>query len=129
MGYGKPSAAQAELAKSVRNYLLAHIRQHITTEELAEHFGVSATHIKNSFANTFGISVQAYARQQKMDAAAELLQSTRRTVLDIAGQFGYANGSKFAAAFRRVKGMSPREYRRTPAEKEKIAALLSKRSG
>ena len=40
-----------------------------------------------------------------------LLRQTDRTVLDIAGQFGYDNGSKFAKAFRDTVGMSPTEYR------------------
>ena len=34
-----------------------------------------------------------------------------RTVLDIAGQFGYDNGSKFAKAFRDVIGVRPAAYR------------------
>ena len=42
---------------------------------------------------------------------AELLRSTDRTVLDIAGQFGYDNASKFARAFRSVIGVSPNAYR------------------
>lgn len=40
-----------------------------------------------------------------------LLRQTDRTVLDIAGQFGYDNGSKFAKAFRDVIGVSPNAYR------------------
>ena len=35
----------------------------------------------------------------------------KRQVLDIAGQFGYDNASKFARAFRDVIGVSPNEYR------------------
>ena len=53
----------------------------------------------------------AWLRLQKMHGAAELLRSTDRTVLDIAGQFGYDNASKFARAFRDVIGVSPNEYR------------------
>ena len=34
-----------------------------------------------------------------------------RTVLDIAGEFGYDNPSKFARAFRAVIGVSPNAYR------------------
>ena len=66
---------------------------------------------KTSFKGVYGSSIQAFQREQKMRAAAKLLQSTDRTVLDIAGQFGYANGSKFAAAFQNVMGVSPNEYR------------------
>ena len=47
----------------------------------------------------------------KMHGAAVLLRTTDRTVLDIAGQFGYDNGSKFARAFRDVIGVSPAAYR------------------
>ena len=46
-----------------------------------------------------------------MRGAAQLLRSTDRTVLDIAGQFGYDNASKFAKAFRNVIGVSPNAYR------------------
>ena len=53
----------------------------------------------------------AFLRAQKMHGAAALLRTTDRTVLDIAGQFGYDNASKFAKAFRDVVGVSPREYR------------------
>ncbi|MFR6406363.1 MAG: helix-turn-helix domain-containing protein [Holdemanella sp.] len=57
------------------------------------------------------MSPAAFLRAQKMHAAAELLRSTDRTVLDIAGQFGYDNASKFARAFRSVIGVSPNAYR------------------
>ena len=105
------TAAQLKLATEVEAYLSENIQHHLTTEQLAEHFDVSATHIKKCFSAVYGIPVQHYARKQKMNAAAELLILTNRTVLDIAGQFGYSNGSKFASAFRRVKGVSPKEYR------------------
>ena len=53
----------------------------------------------------------AFLRAQKMHSAAQLLRTSDRTVLDIAGQFGYDNASKFARAFRDVIGVSPNEYR------------------
>ena len=40
-----------------------------------------------------------------------MLQHSDSTVLEIAGRFGYDNGSKFAAAFKDVMGMTPNEYR------------------
>jgi AraC-like DNA-binding protein len=47
-----------------------------------------------------------------MEAASWLLSETDQSILEIAGKFGYENGSKFAGAFRRVMGVSPSEYRR-----------------
>ena len=43
--------------------------------------------------------------------AAEIAASERR-VIDIAADYGYDNSSKFAAAFRKVIGMTPRGYRK-----------------
>ena len=86
-------------------------RDSVTAPELARRFGVSASLLNLSFRGVYGMSPAAWIRAQKMHAAAELLRSTDRTVLDIAGQFGYDNASKFAAAFRSVYGVSPTEYR------------------
>ena len=105
------TANQVVLAEQVRSFLLSSPEQTLPLREVAEHFGVSAAQIKNSFTGVYGMSPAAYVRSQRMRGAAELLRSTDRTVLDIAGQFGYDNASKFAKAFRDVIGVSPREYR------------------
>ena len=71
----------------------------------------SAAQIKGSFQAVYGMTPAAFLRSRKMHGAAQLLRETDRTVLDIAGQFGYDNASKFAKAFRDVIGVSPAAYR------------------
>ena len=110
------SRAHVLLAKEVGAYLTDHMTDRITLEQLCVRFHVSGTHIKNSFKSVYGVSVYTYIRTQKMQAAARMLIRTERTILEIAGQFGYDNGSKFAGAFRDVMGMSPGEYRRYGAD-------------
>lgn len=105
------TAAQVALAEQVRERLLAEPDQTVTLPELSRQLGVSAAQIKASFSGVYGMSPSAYLRSQRMYGAAALLRQTDRTVLDIAGQFGYDNASKFAKAFRAVIGVSPREYR------------------
>ena len=111
------SEHQAALAKNICSYLTEHIEQRITIAELAELFDVSAARIRSSFSGVYGMSIHSYMRAQRMRAAAKLLQSTDRTVLDIAGQFGYDNGSKFASAFRAVIGVTPAQYRNSQYRK------------
>ena len=105
------TASQVTLAEQVRACLLAEPDQTVTLRELSHRFGVSEAQVKSSFAGVYGMSPAAYVRSQRMWGAAELLRDTDRTVLDIAGQFGYDNASKFAKVFRDVVGVSPREYR------------------
>lgn len=103
--------AQVHLAREISAYLGAHMDRHTTTEELSEVFHVSPTQIKTCIKNVYGMSVYAFARSRKMHAASRLLRHSDATVLEIAGRFGYDNGSKFAKAFRDVIGMTPAEYR------------------
>ncbi len=106
------SASQVEIAKNACQYLTQRMESKVTLEELCMTLHVSGTHLKNCFKGVYGISVYAYIRAQKMQAAADTLLHTDSTVLEVAGQYGYDNGSKFAKAFRDVIGMTPREYRR-----------------
>ena len=107
-GHGR---SQNALAESVREYLDARMDRRVTLPELEAAFHTSGTQIKTTYKACFGESLYADTRARKMRAAAALLCETELTVLEIAGNFGYDNASKFAAAFRAVMGASPTEYR------------------
>ena len=105
------AGAQVSLAKAVSQYLINQMDERITIEELSSHFHVSGTYIKNTFKAVYGVSVYSYIRARKMESAAYMLEHTEKSILEIAGEHGYDNGSKFANAFRAIKGMTPSEYR------------------
>lgn len=105
------SKTQVLLAEKIAKYLHEHMDDRITLEQLSESFHVSVAHIKNTFKSVYGVPVGAYVRTIKMESAAYMLEYTNKTILEIAIEHGYDNGSKFAAAFRSVKGMNPAQYR------------------
>lgn len=104
--------SQVTLAKTVSRYLTGHMEERITLEQLSERFHASGTYIKNACKAVYGVPLYVYIRTQKMESAAYMLESTDKSILEIAGEHGYDNGSKFARAFRDVKGMTPGEYRK-----------------
>ncbi len=83
----------------------------VTLDQISKSFHVSGSHIKNIFKGVYGVSLYAYTRAIKMESAAFMLEYTDKSVMDIAGEHGYDNSSKFARAFREAKGMPPSEYR------------------
>lgn len=99
------------LAEEACRYLMEHMEQHITADHLAAQFHVSATRLKTSFQQRYGTPLYTYIRIEKMRAAARMLRETNESVLTVAMECGYSNGSKFAKAFRDVMGMTPRQYR------------------
>lgn len=106
------SKTQKEIADRTREILLDNLERHVTIAELARTLHVSQTQIKDSFHRVFGMPVFAYTRRQRMKEAARQLELTEDSVLEIAGKYGYENGSKFASAFRSVIGTSPSGYRK-----------------
>ena len=106
------SAAHAGLAKDICRYLTERMDRKVTLNMLAETFHVSATLIKNCFKDVYGVSVYSYIRTQKMEKAAVMLRETDMQVTEIAGTLGYDNSSKFAKAFKDVKGVPPGVYRK-----------------
>ncbi len=105
------SRTQVLLAEKIAKYLYEHMDDRITLEQLSTMFHISVAYIKNTFKNVYGVPVGAYVRTIKMESAAYMLEHTDKTILEIAMEHGYDNGSKFAAAFRAVKGVNPAQYR------------------
>ena len=108
-----PGSRQRKLAEGIRQYLLANLDRKVTITELADHFHVSETLIKSCFKGVYGTTVHAWFRTEKMKAAAQDLITTDLSVLEIAGKYGFDNGSKFAKAFSGVFSLPPSEFRLT----------------
>lgn len=106
-----------KIAESAHAYVVKHKNRHVTLEELAKVLSVSQTSLKRYFQAAYGESVYSFLRKQKMYHAAQLLAHTDQSILDIACLHGYQNASKFSAAFHKVMGMNPSEYRKQQSSK------------
>lgn len=112
------SVGQVTLAKSIARILTEHINDRITVESIACELHVSPAHIKNTFKSVYGVPIGSYIRRIKMESAAYMLEFGDKSILEIAGLHGYDNPSKFASAFRAIKGLTPTEYRSTVKPKK-----------
>jgi AraC-like DNA-binding protein len=105
--------SQVEKIKAMQKIMTENLEKHYTQEELSKHFDISLTPMKNCFKNVYGSPINTYMRVYRMNQAAVLLKNQRQmSVTDIAGKVGYDSPGKFSAAFRRVIGKPPLEYRK-----------------
>ena len=105
-------ADQVELVHEVHEYLLQHMEERITIEELARRFHINATTLKAVFKSVYGNSLAAHIKEHRMERAAELLRGTDLSILEIARRVGYDSQSKFTAAFKSAYHVLPKEYRK-----------------
>ena len=78
--------------------------------------GVSRATLAKRFADLVGEPPLTYLTRWRMTLAADLLvESEAATIAEIARAVGYSDAFGFSAAFKRTRGVSPSEYRRTTA--------------
>ena len=103
---------QVKTVKEIRNYLVSNIDQHINLDILADRFSISLTGMKTCFKGIYGKSIGKYMREYRIQKGAEMLISSNMLIIDIAGNLGYENASKFSEAFAKYYDMTPSKYRK-----------------
>lgn len=110
------------LAKTI---LTTHLDNPPSLMELARQVSLNDYKLKVGFRQVFGTTVFGYLHQYRMEKARQLLNERRMSVKEVAQAIGYANQSRFAAAFRKQFGVNPKAFsaiRRIEAHSKLIAA-------
>jgi AraC-like DNA-binding protein len=96
---------------AVIRFLQDHYPRPVRLDAVARTVHMSPAAVSRLFRRTTGTTITAYLNTVRVNAACRLLVDTDRRIGDIAADCGYPNLSHFNRRFRRLKGMSPREYR------------------
>ena len=94
-------------------YIENNYREKITTKDIAAYCFITEEHLCRFFKKTVGKTVVEYITQYRVEKAAVLLINTDETVGNIAASVGFEDINYFSRIFKRIKGMTPREYRKT----------------
>lgn len=97
---------------AVKEYLDAHYTEKILLEDLAERFFISKFYMTKIFKESFGTTINGYLISRRITRAKQLLRFTDMTVDEIGSVVGMCDANYFSRMFRKVEGISPREYRK-----------------
>ncbi|MEV4350926.1 helix-turn-helix domain-containing protein [Actinoplanes sp. NPDC049596] len=98
---------------ATREWALHRLDKPLTLETLARHARVSARTFSRRFAEDTGYTPMQWVMRARIDMARELLESSERSVEQIAGDVGLGTGANLRLHFRRILGTTPSEYRHT----------------
>ena len=84
----------------------------VSLAALASDAGLSRSHFCRAFKESTGLSPHAWLRQYRLEQAMNMLRDTDTSIVSVAAELGYASQTAFAAAFRRLTGKAPGDWRR-----------------
>ena len=101
--------------KKLNQYIEEHLADEISLSLLAQLVQLSPFHFSRAFKQSFGVPPHRYLTLRRIERAKILLAERTRSVTEIGLDVGFSETSSFTAAFHKVTGETPTEYRRSLA--------------
>lgn len=84
----------------------------ISVEDIAAFCGLNRSYFGKIFKKSVGKTPQEFLLNYRMIKATELLKLTQLSIRDISNAVGYADQFHFSRAFKKIYGISPRDWRK-----------------
>ena len=97
-------------------YMEEHIYENINYVDVAKSVHMSTYNFHRTFSFIAGMTANEYIRNRRLTLAAQELQTTDISVVDVAYKYGYDSPESFSKAFSRFHGSTPRQAKHKGTE-------------
>jgi len=99
--------------RAVEEYIEEHLDGSPSLEQMAATAHLSVYHFARQFRAATGLPPHQYVISRRVERAKQLLQEGDLSLAEVAAAAGFADQSKLSHTFKRVVGVSPRQFRRS----------------
>jgi AraC-like DNA-binding protein len=118
--WGVPPPRKGHTFEQAWAYLRENLRRtEFSVSDIAQYLGISPYYVSKLFVKNTGVSAQRYLIFVRLQTACELLIDGYTAVGDVANLSGWSNHSYFSSSFKKIVGITPMEFYRSPLEKQK----------
>lgn len=96
---------------SAVEYIVSHLSFPMTVADIADHVGMSRSHLSTLFKKTLGISIHSFIEKKRLQLTKQLLKLSSIHLQEIGEQIGMQDAKYFSKWFKRCTGMTPSQYR------------------
>ncbi len=108
------------IAHQAKKFIEENYMHPLNSETVAKHVNLSESYLRGLYRRVYGCTVTGYLREVRLSAATQLLCAATMPISQIAQACGFGSVEYFNAAFRKVMGMTPGEYRREAVRQYRI---------
>lgn len=106
-----PQTNNVYIAKA-EDYIRENIYTKLTIAQLAEHLGIQPEYLAALASQNLGCTMSQYIMGHKIAEAKKLLRFTDKSLAEIAYLLCFSSQSHFQRQFKKIRGMTPTEYRK-----------------
>lgn len=99
------------LIEQCKNYIARHLYQPFKISDMAAELNISNNYLSQLFSKKTGMTIQQYIRDERLNAAANLLKYSDEPVGQISDYMRFSSPSRFSLYFKEKYHMTPSEYR------------------
>ena len=101
-----------ETMYKLSQYISLHFHEPISLSTLSKAFSMSVSRLSKTFKAHTGIGIIECINYVRISNAEKLLVESEHSITEIAGMCGFNDSNYFSTAFKAVKNVSPKEYRK-----------------
>ena len=106
------SSKEAQLVTRACQYLTSHLCEKQTLDSISFVVGANRSKLASSFKKVLGVGVFQWLRTQRLQKAQYLLSHSHLSIQAISMEVGYESNANFSTAYKKLFGISPRQFRR-----------------
>ncbi|PWU67254.1 response regulator transcription factor [Gracilibacillus dipsosauri] len=99
------------IIENICKYIEDHLNEDLSLVKLAEIHFFNPSYLSYFFKQEYGMNLSEYIEKCRILKAKELLENRKLKIRDVGVAVGYASAHSFTRFFKKVTGMTPKEYR------------------
>lgn len=104
-------SGSSQIISTALQFINNNFKEKISLKDIESNLHVNPSYFSTLFKSEMGITFTDYLNSLKVDYASTLLTSSNLNIVDISLSAGFDDQSYFTKVFRKIKGVTPKQYR------------------
>ena len=97
---------------SIKQYIDANYLTNISLDQLSANFFINKFYLTRAFKERYGTTINNYILEKRITRSKELLRFSDDSIEDIAVACGIKDPNYFSRVFKKIEGITPKEYKK-----------------